>query len=78
MDANRGRIWMPPTGPLSRRADDRAERRLLEDLDPGGGRPTATGRPATLGDTAQVLTHLCPHDAHFLQSRADENAASHV
>jgi hypothetical protein len=32
----------------------------------------------TLGGTAQVLAFLFPRDAHYFQSRADENAASRV
>ena len=37
-----------------------------------------SGHAATLGGTAQVLAHLFPRDAHFFQSRADENAASRL
>lgn len=37
-----------------------------------------SGHAATLGGTAQVLAYLFPRDAHFFQSRADENAASRM
>jgi membrane-associated phospholipid phosphatase len=33
---------------------------------------------ASMGATAQVLSHLFPRDASFFQSRADENAASRM
>jgi membrane-associated phospholipid phosphatase len=37
-----------------------------------------SGHATTLGGTAEVLAYLFPRDAHFFQSRADENAASRV
>jgi membrane-associated phospholipid phosphatase len=37
-----------------------------------------SGHATTLGGTAQVLSYLFPRDAHFFQSRAEENAASRV
>jgi hypothetical protein len=40
----------------------------------GGHRPSAERRHGT----AEVLAYLFPHDDRFVQSRADENAASRL
>ena len=37
-----------------------------------------SGHATGLAGTAEVLSYLFPRDAHFFQSRADENAASRL